>query len=113
MTTNYQIFRGKCHAACIALQATLPELTLHRGWYHQPGWPKTSCQHWWLQTPQGQIIDPTSLQFPNPHIKDLYEEFNGFCECEECGTSIKEEEAIFAGRYPVCSDICYKSLVGI
>ena len=68
MTTNYQIFRGKCKAACDALQKIMPELTLHRGWYNQPGWDKNSCQHWWLQTPEGEIVDPPALQF---HLQSL------------------------------------------
>ena len=113
MTTNYQIFRGKCKAACDALQKIMPELTLHRGWYHQPGWPRNSCQHWWLQTPEGEIVDPTALQFPDPHVKEYYEEFDGMCECEECGKEIHENDAIFAGRYPVCSGECHMRLVGL
>ena len=111
--TNYQIFRGKCKTACEALQKVMPELILVRGWYNQPEWPKNACQHWWLKTPEGLIVDPTALQFPMPHITEFYEEFDGMCECEECGKKIHENEAQFAGRYPVCSGECYMALVGI
>lgn len=111
--TNYQIFRGKCKTACEALQKVMPELILVRGWYNQPEWPKNACQHWWLKTPEGVIVDPTALQFPMPHVKEFYEEFDGMCECEECGKKIHENEAQFAGRYPVCSGECYMALVGI
>lgn len=110
---NYQIFRGKCKEACEALQKVMPELILVRGWYNQPEWPRTSCQHWWLKTPEGTIIDPTALQFPMPNIVGYYEEFDGICVCEECGNEVKEEDAMFAGRYPVCSGECYRALVDI
>lgn len=113
MESNYHVFRGKCKEACEALQKVIPELTLHRGWYNQPGWPKDSCHHWWLQSPEGNIVDPTMFQFPTPGLNNLYEEFNGIVECSECGKEMKEEDAHFAGRYPVCSNECYKSLVGL
>lgn len=114
--TNYIIFRGKCYEACLALQKVLPDLELVRGWYNTPTWDRDSCQHWWLKTPQGDIVDPTALQFPNPNVKEWYEEFDGVIYCSECGEEIEytdEEEIIFMGNYPVCSDKCARSLVGI
>ena len=87
-----------------------PELTLVRGFYHCPFWGKQ--QHWWTQYPDGTIYDPTKNQFPSKGCGE-YELFDGMCECEECGKKVKESEAIFEGRFALCSTECLFKLVGL
>lgn len=116
--SNYQIFRGKCYQACIKLQEVLPDLRLTKGWYLQPGWDRNSCQHWWLTTPNGDIVDPTAYQFLNPNIKELYEEFdeeNTLLNCYVCNKELTYKEAKYNshGNYVLCSGECYGSLVGV
>lgn len=106
MTSNYSIFRGKCKEACEALHAVLPELRMVRGYYD--GQP-----HWWLKTPEGNIVDPTALQFTIANIPDLYEEFDGYVACAECGEPTKESEAVIDGNYACCSTRCMMRLVGL
>lgn len=54
---------GKCHETCLEMQKTFPELKLIRGHYFDPIW--LDRKHWWLETKDGEIIDPTAIQFPS------------------------------------------------
>lgn len=107
---NYAKYRGKCKQFCEDLIKEDPTLTLVRGWYQCPVWGDQ--EHWWCKKPDGTVVDPTILQFPQPAI-GVYKEFTGMCPCEVCGTETPEEETIFMGRYPCCSDTCAKRLVGL
>jgi hypothetical protein len=100
---------GKCKEKSEEYIQDNPECKLVRGFYYCPILGKR--QHWWTTLPDGTIHDPTIAQFPSPYGE--YEEFDGICECEECGKRIKEEDAIFMGRYPTCSGTCAKRLVGL
>lgn len=108
---DYTKFRGKCREMSEALVKSDPSLTLVRGYYHCPIWGKQ--QHWWTKTPTGVIIDPSVRQFPTKGIGAEYEEFDGMVECEECGKTMKEIDANFIGRYPICSTRCGRKLVGV
>jgi hypothetical protein len=107
--TDYKLYRGKCYEYAAAAAAADPSLTLVRGHYVCPLWGRQP--HWWCQR-GGEIIDPTAKQFPSKGIGE-YIPFDGMVECEVCGKIIPESEAMFAGRYPVCSSRCYGDLVGV
>lgn len=111
MQTDYEKYRGKCKEYCEEVLKDKPELTLVRGYYHCPMWGKQ--EHWWLKDEKGNIIDPTVKQFPTKGIAAEYEEFNGICECAECGKEFKEEEGRFHGNYAFCSSRCFGHFVGV
>lgn len=87
-----------------------PSLRLAKGWYICPRWGRQ--EHWWTVRKDGTINDPTKDQFPSKGTGE-YEEFNGYYLCEQCGKQISEGECISAGRFVVCSENCYRRLVGV
>lgn len=111
MISDYQKYRGKCKEFCELEIKSNPELRLVRGHYFCPIWNRNE-QHWWCVDKNGEIIDPTSKQFPSNGY-GTYEEFDGMCACEQCGKRIPEDEMILQGRYPVCSTKCALRLVGL
>lgn len=110
---NYRLYRGKCKEMSEAAVAADPTLRLVRGYYFEPLWGREE-QHWWTVRQDGTIFDPTRLQFPSGGLAVFYEEFDGTLECEMCGKTMTEDEAIMAGNgnHPVCSNACYGRLVG-
>ncbi len=106
---DYDKFRGQCKPMSEAAVAADPTLTLVRGHYICPFWGPQ--QHWWTKKPDGTIHDPTVLQFPSKGMGE-YVEFDGLCECSECGQKIREEDAHFDGRHPFCNSTCYGRFIG-
>ena len=112
MEDYYTKYRGKCKELSEAFLEENPEYELVRGYYICPMWG--AQQHWWAKhTETFEIVDVTVKQFPTAGAGASYEEFDGYVACSECGKRIKEEDAQFAGRYPVCSTKCYGTLVGV
>ena len=111
LKSDYQMYRGKCREMSEALCKEDPSLTLVRGFYYDPFYGKE--QHWWAKKPDGTIVDPTSKQFAMGGIEELYEEFNGICECAECGIEKPEEEMRFESNYAFCSSKCLLRFVGL
>lgn len=110
ISMNYDL-RGKCYEYSVLAVRVNSKLTLVRGTYHCPIWGPQ--QHWWTKYPDGRIYDPTRAQFPSLGSGD-YEEFNGMVSCEVCGNEMKEEDAYFIGRYPVCKGTgCARKLIGV
>lgn len=54
------LVRGKCAVATEAMIKEFPELRRCAGFVHV-SWGRS--QHWWAATPEGEIIDPTAIQF--------------------------------------------------
>jgi len=110
---SYALYRGKCKELSEKYIADNPDsgLRLVRGYYHCPLWGKQD--HWWVETPNGTIVDPTVKQFPTAGAGAEYEEFNGAVECAECGKELPEEDARFDGRYAFCSTRCNMRFVGL
>lgn len=79
---------GLCHSQSIAMQKAFPELLLVRGYV---------CfnHHWWCETPEGIIVDPTWKQFGNGHTYRAYDESQPepIGQCFECGALLYEEGA--------------------
>ena len=109
--SDYMKYRGKCKEMSEDAILKDPSLILVRGYYHCPLDGKQ--EHWWTKTEFGEIFDPTVRQFKTNGAGAEYEEFNGECECEHCGITIKEENIIMQGRFPVCSGSCAMRLVGL
>ena len=109
--TDYHKYRGKCKEMAEAACSQNPDLTLVRGFYHDPFYGKE--QHWWTKDKNGNIVDPTAKQFPIGGIKEFYEEFDGNCECSNCGETFKEEDGTFESNYAFCSGSCFARFVGL
>lgn len=109
--TNYAEYRGKCKELSEALCHQDKSLTLVRGFYHCPMWGKQ--HHWWVKDSNGNIIDPTIKQFPTEGIAAEYEEFNGVCECDQCGKEFNETDGKFESNYAFCSGECLCKFVGL
>jgi len=108
--TDYEKYRGKCYEYSAALVMDYPDLKLVRGHYYDAQWGEQA--HWWTETKSGVIVDPTVNQFPSKG-HGVYIPFDGICTCEVCGKEKPEEEMYFMSRYPVCSDYCARTLVGV
>ena len=109
--SDYLKYRGKCKEMSEALVASDPSLTLVRGHYFCPIW-NSDEPHWWCVDAQGEIVDPTMLQFPSKG-KGIYTPFNGIITCSECGKELPESEARFDSNYAFCSSTCNMRFVGL
>jgi hypothetical protein len=110
--SNYSRYRGKCKEMSEALVAENPVLRLVRGHYWEPMWNRDE-PHWWCVNPDGEIIDPTRLQFPSGGIAEFYTEFDGTCECANCGKEFNEQDGRFDSNYAFCSSSCNMRFVGL
>lgn len=110
--TAYLTYRGKCKPFCEAALAADPTLTLVRGHYYCPAWGKQP--HWWTVRADGTIYDPAAAQFPSRGA-GTYVPFNGMIDCDQCGKTVKEDDAriLGNGHYAVCSYACALRLVGL
>ncbi|KKL54797.1 hypothetical protein LCGC14_2261840, partial [marine sediment metagenome] len=63
LNMNYGKTYGKCKEVCEEMNKRFPELKLIRGHYYCHGWGER--MHHWLVSPDGNIIDPTKIQFPS------------------------------------------------
>lgn len=108
---DYLAFRGKCKELAEAACQADTKLRLVRGYYHCPFWGKQA--HWWGESQDGTVTDPSSPQFPSKGMGD-YEEYDGNVECANCGTAMPEDDAWrIEGRYCYCSSRCYGQFVGV
>lgn len=109
---NYLLYRGQCKPLAEAAVAADPTLTLVRGHYHDPAWGAQA--HWWTVRLGGTVYDPTARQFPSQGT-GVYVPFTGVLDCDECGVTVKEEDAqiIGNGHYAVCSYECALRFVGL
>ena len=111
IVADYKEFRGKCRELSEAAVAADPTLRLVRGHYFCPIW-RTNEGHWWCVRPDGTIYDPSARQFPS-NGNGIYEEFDGMCECENCGKHTPEEKSVIAFSRAFCSNECYGEYVGV
>lgn len=112
MTTYDPSLRGRCKELAEAAVAADPSLRLVRGWYFEPHWSREE-QHWWCETADGTIVDPSAGQFPSLGLPELYTEFAGTFDCEMCGREFTEAEAYPTGNsHMVCSTECFGRMVG-
>jgi hypothetical protein len=105
---DYHILRGSCWGACREMLRTFPELKLVRGHVLRGTRPELSEDpsedlgldpgdgHWWLETKEGLIVDPTSEQFPVDKAKLFYKPFD-----ESLANTLP------TGKCPNCGGYCY------
>lgn len=110
---DFRQFGGRCHELASAAAAADPTLRLVRGHYYCPVWGERA--HWWCVKPDDTIVDPSVLQFPTAGFGATYVEFDGNVDCDQCGKTLKEEDATIAdnGHYAFCNSLCYGRFVGV
>ena len=81
--------KNKCASATLEMQKAFPELVRKRGTVLIP-FSNRRPTHWWLETPDGDIIDPTEYQFGC--ILEYFERDKSKPEpmgkCLECGADV-------------------------
>jgi len=98
VTQNYPTHKEaylQCAEATEKMVKRFPELVRVRGLasVEEPhGFPPTKTPHWWCVTPQGEIVDPTSHQYPT-QILDYSE--------------VDEALGSPSGKCPNCGNLCY------
>lgn len=110
---------GHCKQQCEKMNKQFPELIPAKGWYFDAIWNEER-EHHWLKTSDGEIIDPTAIQFPTKGMTNYYTEYKKgdafkIGKCAYCGNDIvATEEDIDSGKYidlTVCSEECHKAYV--
>lgn len=82
---------GRCRDATEEMQRDFPELRIRKGHIYDLSWGQRG--HWWLETSDGEIVDPTASQFP---ALMEYEEWKPgrpvrVGKCMNCGKDIWEK----------------------
>lgn len=101
--------QGKCQEYVEKMKKDFPELTVRAGFYYDAIWG--ARQHWWLETGDGEIIDPTVIQFPGGagaepgNYQFIPEEERPIGLCANCG------ELVYSGAPSemLCSERCERS----
>ena len=103
------VIRGRCSSAVEAMIQAFQELRRVRGHYIIAyGDGVHRCPHWWCETPDGTVVDPTKEQFD--YQQGRYEEYTGpdpLGKCMWCGEYVWEN-AGWGGA--ACSEDCGQSL---
>ena len=98
---------GECKRMAEAMAAAFPELRVVRGHYYCMVWGERG--HWWCETSDHEVVDPTAAQFPTLGA-GVYAEFTGLDSelptgrCSNCG------EACY-NHANFCSDACGRAWV--
>ncbi len=104
-----ELARNQCSIATREMLKQFPELLRVRGWY---GW----TQHWWLKTANGEVVDPTAMQFSQPIDLSFYREFREGIDaemigkCPDCGEELwdKDPETLEPIVYSCMKGFCSK-----
>jgi hypothetical protein len=90
---RYPHARGRCVVACQEMRVVFPELKEVRGFVSLMDGTE-GCEHAWLVDPLGNVVDPTTHQYPFPIAE--YHPFQPgdtvrVGKCMECGEPIYAE----------------------
>jgi len=75
---------NRCKELCIEMNDIFPELRLCSGFVTLAARPKLLEDHWWLTTPDGEIVDPTANQWLCPIIDYIDTEEEDFEPTGRC-----------------------------
>jgi hypothetical protein len=93
---NYPTIRetlGKCKSACEAMRLEFPELEITNGFVYLAFHEEVQT-HWWCKTSDGEIVDPTSMQYtsngtPITHYDEITDQHDERqfekAKCMNCG----------------------------
>jgi len=102
----------QCSEASGMMIMAFPELRRVRGFvsYDFEGIFARAIQHWWCETPDGTIVDPTRSQFPVTHSELVYDEYTiekhgpePIGKCMWCGSYVYKATQVEG----MCSQECY------
>lgn len=112
---DYHEAYGMCRQVSEKMLTAFPELKLVRGHYYCAHWGER--EHWWLVAPDGEIVDPTKIQFPSLGTGEYVEldpdEEEPIGMCAQCGEYSYESKG---GGTTCCSTACedaYASYLGV
>ncbi len=98
---------GQCRQATEDMAKEFPELKRVRGHYFDSLWGKR--EHWWLVDPEGNIVDPTAMQFPtkgtNRYVPWREGDPEPIGQCYNCGDYVFNKD--YNGA---CSEDCEKAI---
>jgi hypothetical protein len=97
---------GNCKENCLKMQEEFPELELIRGHVLTAHDPK-EWTHWWLQSPEGEVVDPTvssTLILAYMPWEEGSQEPIG--KCPNCGEYCYDHEWM-----PLCTESCSKAYI--
>lgn len=103
---------ANCLVAVEAMAEAFPELTKVPG-HVETVWGRRA--HWWLKTPDGEVIDPTVSQFPGSAVEYDPWEPGSEClvgKCFNCGEEIWEPVQDITKPPPhksICSPECNRA----
>lgn len=84
---NAACAKNRCKDASLFMKEEFPELLIAKGYYVCPIGGR--IEHWWLETDNGEIIDPTYIQFPTiGNYKKLTGDDCPIGKCRHCGGPI-------------------------
>lgn len=91
---NFKAAYGTCREVTVRMQEEFPELERVRGYFQCAIWGRRP--HWWLRTPEGEIVDPTGHQHPSFSMAspEWYQE-------------LKDTDPIPTGRCMECGADCF------
>lgn len=109
---NKSVF-GKCKEATEEMAAAFPELKRVPGHVEVMGWGRRA--HWWLETADGEIVDPTVSQFPMVFEYEPFEPGSPVRvgRCMDCGDDIYDHPQSLTDAPKVrsfCNDQCAESM---
>lgn len=109
--------KGLCGGATAAMVKAFPELRRVPGYvyvtvqeagpFYPPGPQEVPAgEHWWCETPDGEVVDPTACQFAHlgGPLRYVEETDPPIGKCPNCGDLYGEEARKYGG---VCSKECF------
>lgn len=115
LAKNNGMVMGLCQSTCQQMREAFPELVIIRG--HVLGAFPGRRQHWWLQAPDGEVVDPTVSQYPGAAV--VYEPYVPgervrVGRCMNCGDDIMstlDDDMRPHALDQFCSDVCSNIMV--
>ena len=108
-----KVLNGACGSATLKMAAQFPELKRVPG--HVRLVSGGSPEHWWCETPDGQILDPTVGQWaeaPIEYVPWRPGDLVRMGRCMNCGESIYgRPESLDGHRKTCCSDECEEEMI--
>jgi hypothetical protein len=113
VTRNNGHIRGRCQEASVRMVEAFPVLRVVAGFVTTPTGFRS--EHFWCETPNDDVVDPTALQF-GCHPNELtYQKFEPGDEirvgtCMNCGEPIHAPAQTLGehNRKEICSEACEK-----
>jgi len=100
--------KGQCYSAAHHMAEVFPELNTVSGWaYCERG----RVEHWWCETTEGDVVDPTAGQYEALIGYERYEPGMeiGIGKCRDCGSVIYGSELDPPQYTDFCDEGCMEN----